>query len=60
MNYHKLIYIIHVLFVCPLLMVSGFKGRQLAKNDNLSKRLFEFLISVGIVVGLYHGYKLSD
>ena len=58
MNYHKLIYIVHVLFVCPLLITAGYKGRQLANNDKLSKSLFEFLIAVGVVVGLYHGYKL--
>jgi hypothetical protein len=58
MNYHKLIYIIHILFVSPLLILSGYKGRQLAKNDKLSKNLFEFLIAVGLFVGLYHVYKL--
>lgn len=58
MNYHKLIFIVHLLFVCPLLMICGYKGRQLAIDDKLSKSLFEFLIAVGLVVGLYHGYKL--
>ena len=39
-------------------MICGYKGRQLAIDDKLSKSLFEFLIAVGLVVGLYHGYKL--
>ena len=58
MNYHKLIYIIHILFAAPLLMYSGYIGRSLSQNDRMNKSVFEFLFVVGLVVALYHGYKL--
>ena len=57
LSYHKLIYIIHVLFVAPLLMYSGYVGRGLS-NTLVNRTLFEFLFVVGLVVALYHGYKL--
>ena len=61
MNYHNIIYLVHLFFVCPLLMYSGYIGRKLSINSNNMdfKKIFEFLMIVGGVVGIYHGYKLS-
>ena len=56
---HKFIYIIHLLFVAPLLIYSGYVGRNLTNiNNNKNKIVFEFLMAVGIIVLLYHAYKL--
>jgi hypothetical protein len=55
---HKLIYLVHILFVAPLLMYSGYVGRNLSDSNKAHKSLFEFLFVVGLVVALYHSYKL--
>ena len=55
---HKLIYLVHILFVGPLLMYSGYVGRSLSDNNKAHKALFEFLFVVGLVAALYHSYKL--
>ena len=55
---HKIIYLVHILFVAPLLMYSGYIGRQLAIDNKNNKMVFEFLAVVGLVVLLYHAYKL--
>ena len=56
---HKFIYIIHLLFVGPLLLYSGYVGRNLTNNSNNKHTiLFEFLMAVGLIVLLYHAYKL--
>ncbi len=59
MQYHQMIYLVHVVFVCPLLMYSGYLGRQLTMNEPNKQKVFELLLIIGLVVGLYHGYKLS-
>jgi hypothetical protein len=53
------VYLIHILFVAPLLMYSGYCGKELSlkcKDDSYSV-IFTLLLIVGIVVLLYHGYK---
>jgi len=55
---HKIIYLVHILFVAPLLMYCGYVGRNLSDNNKTYKSLFEFLFVVGLVVALYHSYKL--
>lgn len=58
MNY-SFIYLIHVLFVGPLLMYSGYVGTVLGEkcNDNNYEIVFQLLFIVGLVVLLYHGQK---
>ena len=51
-SYHQIIYIIHILLVAPLFIYVG------VKREKVDKRLFELLVVIGIVVLLYHGYKL--
>lgn len=54
------IYLIHILFVAPLLIYSGYLGDKLSSEgpDNVSKHVFRLLISVGVVVILYHSFLL--
>jgi len=53
------IYLIHIFFVAPLLIYTGYLGEQLAVkcNKHDSSTIFSLLMIVGIVVLLYHGYK---
>lgn len=53
------VYLIHILFVAPLLMYSGYLGKELSLkcNDHSYSPVFTLLLIVGIVVLLYHGYK---
>lgn len=57
----EFIYLLHVLFVGPLLMYSGYKGLELAKECNKDKFniIFQLLAVIGLVVLLYHGYKYA-
>ena len=55
---HKIIYLVHILFVAPLLMYCGYVGRNLSSTEKTHKSLFEFLFIIGLVVALYHSYKL--
>ena len=54
------IYLIHILFVAPLLIYSGYIGKELSLRCNVDDyvAVFSLLIIIGIVVFLYHGYKL--
>ena len=53
------IYIIHILLVAPLLIYSGYLGDKLSTGNNEGyKKFFWLLISVGIVVFLYHSFLL--
>jgi hypothetical protein len=58
---HKLIYLIHILFVAPLLIYAAYVGRQLStqcsRPDNMT--IFNFLGISGIVVLLYHIYMMT-
>ncbi len=61
--FRKVIYLIHILFVAPLLTYSGYIGRELSKSSEEStgekrKKIFNLLIITGIIVFLYHLYKL--
>ncbi len=48
----QIVYLIHILFAGPLLIYIGYK------KDKIDKRIFDLILVVGIVVVLYHGYKL--
>ncbi len=58
---HLFVYLLHLLFVAPLLIYAGYIGRDLSDkaSDENSKMVFSFLIAVGVTVGLYHGFKLA-
>ena len=46
------VYWVHILFVGPLLTYIGFT------KTNVSDTVFNFLIVLGLVVIVYHSYKL--
>ena len=50
--YHQLVYLIHILLVGPLFIYVGYLKD---KNSNL---MFNVLLIIGIVVMVYHSYKL--
>ena len=50
-SYHQIVYLIHILFVAPLLIYVG------VKREKVDKRLFELLIVIGAIVLLHHGYR---
>ena len=64
----KIIHLIHIIYVAPLLIYSGYIGIKVLKRSNMdgeimevdtnNKRLFYLLIVTGIIVLLYHIYKL--
>lgn len=61
MNFdYSFIYIIHILFAGPLLIYAGYVGKQLSEKckDLSNELLFNTLIGVGLVVVIYHAYKL--
>ena len=51
-NYHEYIFLIHILFVGPLYIYVGYMKN---KTPNM---LFNIMLVLGIVVMLYHLYKL--
>ncbi len=52
---YNMIYYLHVLMVSPLLMYSGYIGYKNVKDQSF---LFGSLFLIGLIVALYHGYKL--
>ena len=48
----QIIYLIHVLFVAPILIYVGLK------RNSVNVRMFDLLLILGITVLVYHGYKL--
>lgn len=50
---HSDIYIIHMFFVAPLFMYIGIYG------NNLSNNFLSFMMILGLVIFLYHGWKYS-
>ena len=57
---HSFIYIIHIFFAGPLLIYGGYLGKVLSEkcNEKSTNNVFIMLINIGIIVILYHGYKL--
>jgi len=57
---HSLIYLLHILFGGPLLIYAGYAGKVLSEKckDEQYLNTFMMLLCVGLVVVLYHGYKL--
>jgi hypothetical protein len=53
------IYLIHIFFVAPLLLYSGYLGTHLSAKCHLNEysSIFILLMLVGLVVLMYHGYK---
>ena len=52
LSYMQIIYLIHVLFVAPILIYVGLK------RNSVNVRMFDLLLILGITVLVYHGYKL--
>ena len=55
---HDLVYIIHILFVAPLLIYTGYKGHKCCKTK-YDKSLFKALAGIGVIVLVYHLYLLA-
>ena len=57
---YSFIYLIHILFGGPLLLYGGYAGKVLSEKckDEQYMNVFMMLMIVGLVVVLYHGYKL--
>jgi len=52
-----MIYLIHLLFVGPLLMYCGYIGTNISKKDSPeNEAIFNLLFIIGLVVSIYHGY----
>lgn len=54
LDYHQYIYLIHVVFVAPMLIYVGYMKN---KAHNLS---LDVMLIIGVVVFLYHLYKLYN
>ena len=53
------IYLVHILFVAPLMIYTGYIGDKLSTEKNEGyKKFFWFLISIGIIVIIYHSFLL--
>jgi len=50
--YHEYIYLIHIIFVAPLLIYVGYMKTKTHTN------LFDIMLILGVVVFLYHLHKL--
>lgn len=57
---HSFIYVVHILFGGPLLLYGGYVGKLLSEKHNDDKYLnvFMMLMVVGLIVMVYHTYKL--
>jgi hypothetical protein len=51
---HKLIYLLHILFVGPLFIYLGIQ------KNNVPKQLYSILFAIGISIMVYHSYKLYE
>jgi hypothetical protein len=53
---HKVIYLFHMFFVAPLFVYLWYRGSYQGKP--ISKDLLNIVGLFGVVIFLYHGYKL--
>ena len=51
LSYHDLIYLMHFLFIGPLLMYVGYY------KERAPKQVLNLVLVLGVVVTLYHGYE---
>ena len=51
LSYHDLIYLMHFLFIGPLLMYVGYY------KERAPKQVLNLVLVLGAVVTLYHGYE---
>ena len=57
----SMIFLIHLLFVGPLLIYSGYIGSKISKEHSKNNEaIFNLLFIIGLVVSLYHGYLYYD
>jgi uncharacterized membrane protein len=52
MGDHTFVYLFHILLVAPLFIFIGYKKQA------VPEQLFTILMAMGVVIGLYHSYKL--
>ena len=57
---HSFIYFVHILFGGPLLLYGGYVGKLLSEKhkDETYLNVFMMLMVVGLIVMVYHTYKL--
>ena len=51
-EYLKRVYLFHVIAVAPLLIYVGYKGNK------VNPKLFPIVLSIGLMAGLYHGFRV--
>ena len=51
-EYLRRVYLFHVLFVSPILLYIGFRGKKTGKN------MFPVLLSLGFMSVVYHGFRI--
>ena len=49
--YNQMVYLIHILFVAPLLIYIGYF------KDKSHTKVFDLILIIGLVVFFYHGYQ---
>ena len=52
----KLVYIIHMFFVAPLFLYLWYRGSY--QNKKIPTDVFNLLGLLGVVIFIFHGYKL--
>jgi len=57
---YSFIYLIHIFFGGPLLLYGGYAGKVLSEKckDETHLNVFLMLMFTGLLIMLYHGYKL--
>ena len=50
LSYHKIIYLVHIIFVAPLLIYVGYY------KNKVHPKVFELLLVLGLTVLVYHAY----
>ena len=57
---YSFIYLIHIFFGGPLLLYGGYAGKVLSEKckDEKYMNVFLMLMFTGLLIMLYHGYKL--
>ena len=55
---HKAIYLFHMFFVAPLFIYLWYRGSYQGKP--ISKDLLNIVGLLGVVIFIYHGYKLYN
>ena len=59
---HQYIYLLHIFFVGPLFLYISHIGNNLSlrNKDTEYLQVFKIIKLLGLIIMLYHGYKLSQ